>query len=138
MIDAIIHAKTENQPLMLLSTDFSTAFDFITFRHIENSLKFMEFPKSFINAFMKLVRNGTLEVEVNSTKSTDYWILSSRGPGDPKSSYTFNCSVAPLNHLIANSPTIYPNFKPVFFADDNLIPLKGDRPEEILQPIRKI
>ena len=59
------------------------------------------------------------------------------GQGDPKSSYTFNCSVAPLNHLIANSTTIYPNLKPVFFADDNLIPLKGDRPQEILQLIRK-
>ena len=37
MIDAIIHAKTENQSSMLLSTDFSTAFDSITFEHIENS-----------------------------------------------------------------------------------------------------
>ena len=128
----------ENKPLMILSTDFSTAFDSITFNHIENSLRFMEFPANFIKAFMKLVNNGTLQVEVNNNKSADYQILSGTGQGDPKSSYTFNCSVAPLNHLIANSPIVYSPFKPVFFADDNLIPLQEDRPQEILQLIRKI
>ena len=70
--------------------------------------------------------------------TADYRILSGTGQGDPKSSYTFNCSVAPLNHLIANSPIVYSPFKPVFFADDNHIPLQGDRPQEILQLIRKI
>ena len=97
----------------------------------------MEFPENFIKAFMKLVNNGTLQVEVNNSKSADYRILSGTGQGDPKSSYTFNCSVAPLSHLIANSPIVYSPFKPVFFADDNLIPLQGDRPQEILQLIRK-
>ena len=138
MIDAMTHARMENKPLMILSTDFSTAFDAITFNHIENSLRFMEFPANFIKAFMKLVNNGTLQVEVNNNKSADYQILSGTGQGDPKSSYTFNCSVAPLNHLIANSQIVYSPFKPVFFADDNLIPLQGDRPQEILQLIRKI
>ena len=138
MIDAITHAKSEGRPLMLLSTDFSTAFDSITFDHIENCLKYMDFPDIFIKAFMKLVNNGTLQVEVNNSKSADFEIRSGTGQGDPKSSYTFNCSVAPLNHLIANSPLIYTPFKPVFFADDNLIPLQGDRPQEILQLIRKI
>ena len=65
-------------------------------------------------------------------------ILSGTGQGDPKSSYTFNYSIAPLNHLIANSTTIYPNFKPVFVADDNLIPLKRYKSEEVLQLIRKM
>jgi len=138
MIDAITHAKTEGRPLMILSTDFSTAFDSITFNHIENSLRFMEFPDNFIRDFMKLVNNGTLQVEVNNSKSADCRILSGTGQGDPKSSYTFNCSVAPLNHLIANLPIIYTPFKPFFFADDNLIPKQGDRPQEILQLIRKI
>ena len=106
MIDAITHAKMEGRPLIILSTDFSTAFDSITFNHIENSLRFMEFPDTFIRAFMKLVNNGTLQVEVNNSKSADYRILSGTGQADPKSSYTFNCNVAPLNHLIANSPII--------------------------------
>ena len=92
----------------------------------------MEFPDNFIWAFMKLVANWTLHVEVNNSKSADYRIVYGTGQGDRKSSYTFDCSVAPLNHLIANSPIIYTPFKPVFFADDNLIPLQGDRPQEIL------
>ena len=138
MIDAITHAKTEGRPLMILSTDFSTAFDSITFNHKGNSLRFMAFPENFIKAFMKFVNNGTLQVEVNNSKSADYRILSGTGQGDPKLSYTFNCSVAQLNHLIANWPIVYSQFKPVFFADDNLIPLQGDRPQEILQLIRKI
>ena len=73
----------------------------------------MEFPDNFIKAFMKLVNNGTLQVEVNNSKPADFQIRSGTGQGDPKSSYTFNCSVAPLNHLIANSPLIYTPFKPV-------------------------
>ena len=123
---------------MILFTDFSTAFNSITFNNIENSLRFMEFPDNFIWAFMKLVANWTLHVEVNNSKSADYRIVYGTGQGDRKSSYTFDCSVAPLNHLIANSPIIYTPFKPVFFADDNLIPLQGDRPQEILWFIRKI
>ena len=63
MIDAITHAKMEGRPLMILSTDFSTDFDSITFNHIENSLRFMDFPDNFIRAFMKLVNNGTLHVD---------------------------------------------------------------------------
>ena len=77
---------------------------------------------------MTLVRNGTKKVEVNNTKSTDYRILSGTEQEDPKSSYTFNCGVAPLNHLITNSSTIYPNFKLVVFEDDNLTPQKGGKP----------
>ena len=127
----------EGRPLMLLSTDFSTAFYSITFSHIENSLNFMEFQDNFIKAFMKLVTIGTLQIEVNNSTSAEFRILSDTGQGDPKSSYTFNCSVSPLNHLIGNSPIIYPNFKPVFFADDNIIPLQGDKPQEILELIRK-
>ena len=69
MIDAITHAKMEGRPLMILFTDFPTAFNSIIFNHIENSLRFMEFPDNFIWAFMKLVNNGTLQVEVNNSKS---------------------------------------------------------------------
>ena len=134
MIDACVNARMEGKPPMLLSTDFSTAFDAITFSHIENSLKFMEFPENFIKAFMKLVTNGTLQVEFNNTTSADVQILSGTGQGDPKSSYTFNCSVAPLNHLISNSSIIYPNFKPAFFAHDNIIPLQGDKPRNPRNP----
>ena len=99
-IDVITRAKMEGRPLMILSTDFSTAFDSIPFNHIENSLRFIEFPDNLIRGFMKLVNNGTLQVEVNNSKFADYRILSGTGQGDPKSSYTFNCSVAPLNYLI--------------------------------------
>ena len=63
---------------------------------------------------MKPVRSGTLEIEINNSKSTDLQLVSGTGQGDPKSSYCFNCCV--IHHLIANSPVIYPNFERVFFA----------------------
>ena len=40
MIDAIMHAKIENKPLMILSTHFSTTFDPIILEKKENSLRF--------------------------------------------------------------------------------------------------
>ena len=130
MINAITHAKMEGRLIWYFSQ--TSQLPSTPSPNIENSLRFMEFTDNFIWAFMKLVANWTLHVEVNNSKSADYRIVYGTGQGDRKSSYTFDCSVAPLNHLIANSPIIYTPFKPVFFADDNLIPLQRDRPQEIL------
>ena len=44
VLDVIQHAKSNGLPLLVISTDFSKAFDSITHDHIEESLKLYSFP----------------------------------------------------------------------------------------------
>ena len=60
VLDVIQHAKRNGLPLLVISTDFSKAFDSITHDHIEESLRLYSFPEKFCNAFMRLARNGTM------------------------------------------------------------------------------
>ena len=144
VLDVTQHAKKNNLPLILISTDFYKAFDSISIDHIENCLQLYEFPPAFIQAFMRLARNGTAQFEVNSQLSDDQQILKGTGQGDPKSSFGYNVSSAPLNHYLAASPTV-PRYTvgneeapPVFFADDALLQLLGDRIDEIINMLQKI
>ena len=144
VIDAIHAANRENLPLIVLSTDFYKAFDSISLEHIENCLNFYDFPEKFVTAFMRLVRNGTMQFEVNSMLSDDHVLGSGVGQGDPKSSFGYNLSAAPLNYYLSNSPDV-PRFVvydteigPVYFADDELTLLKGDEIDLILSALQKI
>ena len=121
----------------MLSTDFSSAFDSITFQHIENVMKIYNFPREIIAATMKMV-NGTYSIEINGQHSEDENLLASSGQGDPKSAGLFNLAVAPLNHLLASHPAILRNSYPVFFVDDVLLPLDGSNIHAILDLIEKI
>ena len=131
-IDVIRSANLENKPLIIISTDFLKAFDSISLDHIDNCLRFYEFPTKFRTAFMRMVRGGTVQFEINGMLSEDKNLRKGMGQGDPKSSGGFNLAAAPLNHFIAKSPTvdrfsIYgTDIEPVSFADDNLAFLKGD------------
>ena len=58
VLDVIQHAKRNGLPLLVISTDFSKAFDSITHEHIEESLRLYSFPEKFRTAFMRLARNG--------------------------------------------------------------------------------
>ena len=144
VLDVIQHAKKNNLPLILVSTDFYKAFDSISIDHIENCLQLYEFPPAFTQAFMRLARNGTAQFEVNYQLSDDQQILKGTGQGDPKSSFGYNVSSAPLNHYLAESPAV-PRYKisneeapPVFFADDAMLQLQGDRINEIIVMLQKI
>ena len=141
VIDAIRAANLEGLPMIVLSTDFYKAFDSIALDHVENCLKFYEFPDSFTTAFMRLTRGGTMQFEVNNMLSEDKKVDKGMGQGDPKSSYGFNLSAAPLNHYLSNAQEV-PRFEvygneigPVFFADDNLTSFKGDMIQQIIDTI---
>ena len=84
------------------------------------------------------MENGTYSIEVNGQKSEDENLLAGSGQGDPKSAGLFNIAVAPLNHLLASHPAILRDAAPVFFADDDLLPLDGSNIEAILDLIEKI
>ena len=144
VLDVSQHAKKHNRPLILISTDFYKAFDSVSIQHLENCLQFYQFPQQFIQAFMRLARNGTVQFEVNSQLSGDYKVQKGTGQGDPKSSFGYNISAAPLNHYLANSTEV-PRYKiqeqdisPVFFADDAMLLLNGDRIDEIILMLQKI
>ena len=98
VLDVAQYAKKNNRPLILLSTDFYKAFDSISIDHTEKCLEIFEFPEEFIKAYMRLARNGTVQFEVNSELSEDVKLLKGTAQGDPKSSFGFNASSAPLNH----------------------------------------
>ena len=144
VIDVIQYAKRKGLPLLVISTDFRKAFDSISLNHIEACLEVYQFPEAFKSAFMRLSRNGTVAFEVNSSISQDHDIEAGVGQGDPKSSFAFNLAAAPLNHFLSESPTV-PRFKieeeevdPIFFADDDLMLLEGDKIDLIIQMLTKI
>ena len=144
VIDTIRHARLNNKPLIVISTDFKKAFDSISLDHIEACLDIYRFPEEFKVAFMRLVRSGTMQFEINSAMSEDHELKAGTGQGDPKSSNTFNLAAAPLNHYLAKSPDV-PRYEiddigttPVFYADDDLTLLQGDRVDQILVMLRKI
>ena len=144
VIDTIRHAHRKHKPLVVISTDFKKAFDSINLDHIENCLRVYQFPDRFRTAIMRLVRNGTMQFQVNSSTSQDHDLKTGSGQGDPKSSGIFNLSVQPLNHYLAKSPEV-PRYEvdgvgvePVSFADDNLLLLQGDKIDQIMATIRMI
>ena len=92
---------------------------------------------------MRLVRNGTMQFQVNASTSQDFELRSGSGQGDPKSSGIFNLSSEPLNHYLSESPEV-PRYEvddtgisPVSYADDNLLLLQGDQILQILHIILK-
>ena len=144
LIDTIQHAKNHGLPLIIISTDFKKAFDSISLNHIEACLEVYKFPEKFRIAFMRLVRHGTMTFQVNSSSSEDHDLLAGVGQGDPKSSYAYNLAAAPLNHYLSKSPDV-PRYEidgvgcpPIFYADDELTLLQGDKIDQILDMLLKI
>ena len=68
--DILQHCKNENKPGTLLNLDFVKCFDRISFDSIMGSLKYFDFPSTFINWIQKLYTNFTIRVQ-NNGKFTD-------------------------------------------------------------------
>ena len=144
VLDVAQHSIRTGLPLIIISTDFRKAFDCISLNHIEACLDIYQFPAEFRTAFMRLVRNGTMAFQVNSSTSQDYDLMAGSGQGDPKSSFAYNLAAAPLNHYLATSPDV-PRYEvdgdsiePVYFADDDLMFLQGDKIELIIRMLEKM
>ena len=93
---------------------------------------------------MRLARNGTTHFEINSQLSDDHPLYKGTGQGDPKSSFGYNVSAAPLNYYLGKDDEV-PRFKhqgenvpPVLIADDTLLLLQGDQIDAILNVLHKI
>ena len=144
ILDVVRYAHHSGQPLVVLSTDIYKAFDCVDYQHVENCLEFYGYPERYRKAFMRLVRNGTLQFEINGHLSGDYDLEKGTGQGDPKSCYCYNTAVAPLNEFLSRDPLV-PRFKvgeeevnPVYYADDNAPLLAGDNMDRIIVVLEKI
>ena len=144
IIDTVRYAQNAGKSLVVLSTDIYKAFDCVDFQHMENCLQFYEYPERYREAFMRLVRNGTIQFEVNGHISGDYELEKGTGQGDPKSCFCYNTAVAPLNEFLSRDPLV-PRFKvdgveinPVYFADDNGLLLDGEDMDRIISVLDKI
>ena len=144
VLDVIRVANLEGLPLIVLSTDFYKAFDSISIEHIANTLNIYEFPPAFSRAYSRFSQHGTVQYEVNDSLSDDHRIEAGVGQGDPKSSGAYNLAASPLNHYLAHSEDV-PRLEidniqvePIFFADDLLNLLKGNKIDEIIAMLKKI
>ena len=144
VLDVAQHSIRTGLPLIIISTDFRKAFDSISLNHIEACLDIYQFPPEFRTAFMRLARNGTMAFQVNSSTSQDHELKAGSGQGDPRSSFAYNLSAAPLNHYLAKSPEV-PRYEidgdslePVYFADDDLMLLQGDKIDMIIRMLEKM
>ena len=144
VLDVIRVANLEGLPLIVLSTDFYKAFDSISIEHIANALNIYEFPPAFSRAYSRFSQHGTVQYEVNNSLSDDHRIEAGVGQGSPKSAGAYNLAASPLNHYLAHSEDVPRleidniDIEPIYFADDLLNLLKGDKIEEIIAMLKKI
>ena len=145
VLDTVSHAKSNGRALIVISTDFKKAFDSVSHNHIEACLELYGFPEEFKMAFMRMVRSGTMQFEINASRSEDIQLLNGTAQGDNKSSFAFNLSAAPLNHYLAEAEKV-PRYNinettqasPTFFADDDLLLLDGEQIDAIIDMLMKI
>jgi len=72
--DVVAHAETTNSPLCVISLDFHSAFDRISHRYLEGTLRAYGFEDLFVRRIMGLYRNATSEVQINGFRSNCFLI----------------------------------------------------------------
>jgi len=67
--DIIAYAETSQTPLCVISLDFQAAFDSISHKYLEETLRAYGFSESFIRRIMGIYRNATSEIHINGFRS---------------------------------------------------------------------
>jgi len=96
--DVIAHAETTNNPLCVISLDFHSAFDRISRRSLEGTLRAYGFDDLFVRRIMGLYRNATSEVQINGFTSNRFPIHSSIRQGCTLSIQLYSICINPLLH----------------------------------------
>jgi len=131
ILQLIENAEEEDTPGMILSADFTKAFDNLDWGYLENVLKYFNFGESFIKWIHILNKNVTAVVNVNGWFTSYFNIEKGARQGDPIAPYLFILSVEMLGHKFRMDNTvkgiIYGNieYKISQFADDTIIFLDG-------------
>jgi hypothetical protein len=69
---------------VVLSTDFSKAFDSVSLSHIENCLQTYGFQQKYVTAVMQMAKGGTVQYEVHGELFNYFEIFKGTGQGDPE------------------------------------------------------
>jgi hypothetical protein len=96
--DAIAYAETTKRPLCVLSLDFKSAFDRISHRYLERTLKAHGLSDSFVRRIMGLYHNATSEIQINGFTSGCFPIKRSIRQGCPLSMILYDLCINPLIH----------------------------------------
>jgi len=133
--DVIAHAETTNSPLCVISLDFHSAFDRISHRYLEGTLRAYGFDDLFVRRIMGLYRNATSEVQINGFRSNCFPIYSSMRQGCPLSMQLYAICINPLLQTLEQVLTGIrvgrgkPGTATVAYADDVTVFLT--KPDEV-------
>ena len=139
------HAKTNNLPGLMLQIDFSKAFDSISFKFIENTLKFFGLSPKYIHWINSLLQNFQSSILINGFPTPRIKVGRGCRQGDPIAGYLFIICIELLLLKLASSKKIIPwssshNHKKLIdaYADDINMFLKFCNPQTQLLEILNI
>ena len=107
IIEIIDSLRKANEKALLLSLDFSAAFDSISHLFIRETLKLYGFPVSFINAIEGYLKDNVAGILLEDGSMTDFFdILRGTGQGNPLSCLIFILAINLLMIKLNYSPRI--------------------------------
>ena len=131
MYDILFATRNDNIPGMILSIDFEKAFDTVSWKFINNVLKYFNFGPSFIS-WINIFQTGSESCIIQNGFMSDFFNLK-RGcrQGDPISPYIFILCAEVLGKMIRENEIITgvningKEFRLSQYADDTQIFLDG-------------
>ena len=129
--DILFATRNDNIPGMILSIDFEKAFDTVSWKSINNVLKYFNFGPSFIS-WINIFQTGSESCIIQNGFMSDFFNLK-RGcrQGDPISPYIFILCAEVLGKMIRENEIITgvningKEFRLSQYADDTQIFLDG-------------
>lgn len=131
--DTLHHAKVTNKRGLLLLIDFEKAFDSISWKFMNECLRYFKFPEDFIKWINVCYKDGQSTVNVNSRMSRWFDIKRGCRQGDPLSPYVFLICAEILSIMIQQNKRIKGykvNDVEVLisqYADDTVIFMDGNK-----------
>ena len=129
--DVLFETQKQNLPGLILSIDFEKAFDTVSWKFIDKTLKYFNFGPS-IRKWVNIFQNGSESCIIqNGFMSESFSLKRGCRRGDPISPYLFVLTAEILGHMIRNNQHIQGIkidnivFKLSQYADDTQIFLDG-------------
>ena len=129
--DVLFETQRQNIPGLILSKDFEKAFDTVSWKFIDKTLKYYNFGQS-IRKWVNIFQNGSeSSIIQNGFMSESFSLRRGCRQGDPISPYLFVLAAEILGKMIRKNQHIQgininnKNFKLSQYADDTQIVLDG-------------
>lgn len=131
MYDVLFETKKQELPGLILSIDFEKAFDTVSWKFIDKTLKYYNFGQS-IRTWIKLFQNGSESCIIqNGFMSESFCLRRGCRQGDPVSPYIFILCAEILGNMIRQNKNIKGislgnrEYKLSQYADDTQVFLDG-------------